>query len=254
MIKKVYRSKFDIENLSRLRTSIPNGIDSFDYKGVVVNKPWGYEYLAFENKHVAIWILHLEQNHATSMHCHPNKKTSLIVLSGEVVCSTLEGWMSLTHRQGLIIDEAVFHSTKAISQGGVFLMEVESPPNKKDLVRFKDEYGRESQVYEGAEKMSRNTVGYEYVDFHDMDFSKRCIKKIRECNLSVTYHSTRNIHTKLKRESGDIICLLQGRLHDYEGNILLSTGDAVMIQKIKSVSKIFSFGDVLYLSLSWRKK
>ena len=31
MIKRVYRSKLDIENLSRLRTSIPRDVDKFDY-------------------------------------------------------------------------------------------------------------------------------------------------------------------------------------------------------------------------------
>jgi len=70
MIKRVYRSKLDIENLSRLRTSIPRDVDKFDYKGVVVNKPWGYEYLMFENSQVAIWILNIKEGYSTSMLFH----------------------------------------------------------------------------------------------------------------------------------------------------------------------------------------
>ena len=33
--------------------------DSFDYSKVIVKKPWGYEYLVFENEFVAIWMLHI---------------------------------------------------------------------------------------------------------------------------------------------------------------------------------------------------
>ena len=52
--------------------------DSFDYSKVIVKKPWGYEYLVFENEFVAIWMLHIVRKRKTSMHCHPQKRTSLI--------------------------------------------------------------------------------------------------------------------------------------------------------------------------------
>jgi len=64
-------------------------IDEPDYTQVLIKKPWGYEYLLFKNKDVAIWILHIEHDFRTSLHCHPNKKTSLTVLEGEVEFSTL---------------------------------------------------------------------------------------------------------------------------------------------------------------------
>lgn len=252
MIKRVYRSRSDIENLSRLRTEIPNGINEFDYRGVVVNKPWGYEYLMLENSHVSIWVLSLKSNHGTSMHCHPNKKTALIVLSGKVICSTLEGWISQQAGEGILIDEAVFHSTKAISEDGAFIMEVESPPDKKDLVRLKDEYGREHQGYEGEEKMTQELEKYEYVDFHDVDFSRRQSKMLKKCRLSICAHrNSANIHRKLKKESGHLICLLQGKLHDSEGNIVLSTGEIGVLPEIKSKPQIFAFGDIVYLTIHY---
>ncbi len=61
-----------------------------DYKQKVVMKPWGYEFLIFENESVAIWYLRIDKGHSTSMHCHPLKKTCLINLSGEALCNTLE--------------------------------------------------------------------------------------------------------------------------------------------------------------------
>jgi len=48
--------------------------DALHYYNAIVKKPWGYEYLAFENEHVAIWILHIIRKRKTSMHCHPRKR------------------------------------------------------------------------------------------------------------------------------------------------------------------------------------
>ena len=188
MIKRFYRSKSDIENLSRLRTVIPTEIDSFDYRGIVVNKPWGYEYLMYDNPYVAVWALYLHHGHKTSMHCHPNKKTSLLVVSGEVVCSTLEGWLLRKKGEGVMIDEGVFHSTRADSNEGAFILEVESPPNKKDLVRLKDEYGRQHLGYEGTSQMSKELDKYDYIDFHSMTIARPMTKTLRDATLCIMHH------------------------------------------------------------------
>lgn len=254
-IKRVYRSKSDIENLSRLRTSIPSEIDTSDYKGIVVNKPWGYEYLMYENKYVAIWILYLKYNEATSMHCHPNKKTSYIVLSGTVVCLTLEGWTERKAGEGLLIDEGVFHSTKVISESGAIVMEMESPPNKKDLVRLKDEYGRENQGYEGPDKMSKDILRYEYIDFHAVKTGRKYSKKLRNCHLSLyCSDKTDDIHRKMKREYGHIICLLQGKLHDVNGNTVLSVGEATQLKELKLHKGLVAFGSIAYLAIDYKKE
>jgi len=254
IVKRIYRSKSDIENLSRLRTLISDEADNFDYKKVVVNKPWGYEYLLYENTHVAIWVLYIKQNHATSMHCHPNKKSSLIVLEGSVICSHLEGYIERKAGEGLLIDEAVFHATKAVSKDGAFVMEIESPPNKKDLVRLKDEYGREHQGYEGLEKMSKDFNKYEYIDFHNGNFAKKCIKTIRNCSISIRFHSNpEDIHGLLMQEQGQIVCIIRGKLHDKSGNIVLSCGEVGVLPDILSKTKTVTFGDIMYLTIHHKK-
>ncbi|KKQ16904.1 MAG: hypothetical protein US31_C0025G0004 [Berkelbacteria bacterium GW2011_GWA1_36_9] len=255
MIKRVYRSKLDIENLSRLRTSIPRDVDKFDYKGVVVNKPWGYEYLMFENSQVAIWILNIKEGYSTSMHCHPTKRTSFAVLCGEVVCSNLEGWTIRREGEGLLVDEAAFHSTKAVSQGDALVMEIESPPNKKDLVRLKDEYGRKDFGYEDKDKMTNKTSNYEYVDFHNLNLKSNTGKKIRNCKIRVQVNkNTSDINKKLQKEFCSIICLLQGKILDHDGNVVLSTGDIAPLSEIKSKKKLVAFGETIYLTLSYNDK
>ena len=143
---------------TKLKSEVRAKQDPFDYSRVIVKKPWGYEYLIFENEFVAIWMLHIVRKRKTSMHSHPQKRTSLILLAGNATCSHLEGSEKLNPMEGIVIEEGVFHLTEASSElpidpqseNGIWVMEIESPPNKADLVRMKDEYGRSGKAYEGC--------------------------------------------------------------------------------------------------------
>jgi mannose-6-phosphate isomerase-like protein (cupin superfamily) len=117
-----------------------------DYSSKVVLKPWGDEYLLFENKKLGVWILNIGKGQKTSLHCHPNKKTGLALLEGRAIVSFLREPKLLMAGDKLSIHPTVFHSTEAISD--VMLLEVESPNLKTDLVRIKDKYGRENLPYE----------------------------------------------------------------------------------------------------------
>ena len=121
------------------------------YKNVVVNKPWGYEYLCYKNEVLAIWLLYIEKDHKTSLHCHPNKHTGLVVLEGTAEVSFLRGASLITGLEKIHIFKSRFHSTKAISDNGIFLLEVETPEDKHDLLRLDDSYGRKYMSYEGVE-------------------------------------------------------------------------------------------------------
>jgi mannose-6-phosphate isomerase-like protein (cupin superfamily) len=254
MITRLYRSKSDIENLSRLKTTIPTGKDRYDYKKYVVNKPWGYEYLMFENKEVSIWILYLAENESTSMHCHPNKKTSLIVIRGEVQCSTLEGFVRSKEGEGLVIESSVFHATRAVSPGGAIIMEMESPPNKRDLVRLKDLYGREGKEYEGVAQMSRELHNYEYIDFHGVAPKMRKTVRLGTCVMSLCVHKRRrSVRNRIQRETAEVLCLLSGELHDHTGNTLLTAGEAVALTELKKISRIGAFHGIMYITISHRQ-
>ena len=74
------------------------------YKNKVVLKPRGYEFLIFENECVAIWHLHIKNQHSTSMHCHPKKKTSLTVLKGKALSNTFQHRNYFEGLSGTIIE------------------------------------------------------------------------------------------------------------------------------------------------------
>ncbi len=127
---------------------------SIDFKNLLVKKPWGSEYLLFENKFCAIWILNINYMENTSMHCHPQKDTSLVCLDGEVSCNTLNESYKLSALDGIFLNKKIFHQTQSTSKQGSFILEIETPVNKFDLVRINDTYGRQGKEYESKENYS----------------------------------------------------------------------------------------------------
>jgi acetolactate synthase-1/2/3 large subunit len=128
----------------------------------VVQKPWGYEYLLYQDKDLAIWLLKLNSDKSTSLHCHLLKKTVMLVLSGNVVVSGLNESFNLKARDYLEIDKKTFHKTYAENEA--FLIEIELPNQKLDLLRLSDDNGRINSTYEGAEYYSKIRKNYNYVD------------------------------------------------------------------------------------------
>ncbi|MFH1798605.1 MAG: thiamine pyrophosphate-binding protein [Candidatus Omnitrophota bacterium] len=154
------------EKINNTVTKKANRTNVFsDYSKVIVKKPWGYEYLVFKNEFVAIWMLHIVRKRRTSMHCHPAKRTGLVLLSGKAKFHTVDKEIELDMLEGVVIEKGVFHSTEAFnpllmnpqSENGIWVMEIESPPLKTDLVRMKDKYGRAGTSYEGTEHMVHKT-------------------------------------------------------------------------------------------------
>ena len=109
---------------------------------IAKRKPWGCEFLAYENDNVAIWHLLIDPWAETSLHCHPNKKTGLIVLQGGAKVCFLSGGEKLFAGEKVMIREGVFHRTVNMTSSTLHLYEIESPVDKSDLVRIDDKYDR----------------------------------------------------------------------------------------------------------------
>ena len=117
-----------------------------DWRGVSVGKPWGWESEFYREGIISMWQLNIMAGAETSMHCHPGKRTILIVEAGYCTIETLSGSHELKPGDVAHIEPGAFHRTK--TRAGAVLIEVESPPNKADIVRLQDRYGREGQAYE----------------------------------------------------------------------------------------------------------
>ena len=199
--------------------------DFFDYSKVVIKKPWGQEYLMYRNDEIALWALHITKKSKTSMHCHPHKKTALIVLSGRVLCKTLTSENELTTGQGFVIEKGVFHSTEAISSG-VVVMELETPTNKRDLVRLHDAYGRSGKGYEGV--LHHMPLDDSLCHFHKQDERYHCEKKFGDCNLTVTkFLDTKDLQEKIKTHTADVVTVLKGNIEILRQDVFLGVGDTM---------------------------
>ena len=120
--------------------------DGFDWLNVRVKKPWGHEVERYRDQQCSIWWLNIYQNMETSMHCHPAKTTLLVMIDGLAMLSTLSMQKGLNKGDVVVIEPGAFHRTTAV-HGNVLMYEIESPPNKRNLVRLADSYGR-GQGYE----------------------------------------------------------------------------------------------------------
>ena len=142
------------------------------YVNKLVKKPWGEEYLIFQNNVVAIWLLKIKPNHHTSLHCHTEKKTGLILLDGKIEINL--GFYDkriLEAPDKIMIRPGLFHSIKAISKSGLHALEFETPFKKNDLVRFQDDYGRQAKHYEGR-KFTKN-IGSNFIKFKKPKLGKK---------------------------------------------------------------------------------
>jgi mannose-6-phosphate isomerase-like protein (cupin superfamily) len=118
--------------------------DGKRYTGIDVEKPWGKERELWLTREVSVWRLHINPGQETSLHCHTNKTSLMIVESGEVRLETLGGESPVTG--SVLIERGVFHRLK--SPTGAVVIEVEWPPNRCDLVRLEDKYSRKATGYE----------------------------------------------------------------------------------------------------------
>lgn len=228
MITKILSQDIDKHSMPPQHTVFPITGEKQDYKNVVVDKPWGYEYLMFENEHVAIWVLFLKERAKTSMHCHPKKLTSLIVLEGEVRTSSLGEKFDLKKLDGIIIDKGVFHSTSTDFGVGAFVMEIETPPEKADLVRINDQYGRENKGYESGPSISRDLEKYEHFGFHEpIDVERKIVEKVIK-KSKVVLHTQEEWETLLHEIEVKDFCVLSFLdtfLVDSKGEIVVGVGE-----------------------------
>ncbi len=135
----------------------------------------------------------------------------------------------------LMIRPGLFHSTKAISKKGATVLEIETPINKNDLVRFKDNYGRENKPYEGKEKMTKKTN--KNLIFKIPKINE--INKYKTKNLEITVEKHSISKNLFKKPKNTIFAVLGGGLVDRKNQYVLSPGDIVKTDTIKKLSKVF---------------
>lgn len=236
-------SKKDVDALHRIisnKKDIVEKIQPSTYSGKVVLKPWGYEFLVFETDEIAVWLLHIKQGNSTSMHCHPQKKTSLIILSGRAMSVTFSARNYLEGGDAIILEKGVFHFTKVLSENGLFMFEVETPPQKTDLVRFEDRYGRESVGYEGiTEMVTENLQEYGYFKFEETDgYQNKIYENDKYGVIFVFFQNNDEFQKNFKVGSHGLYTCCKGRLLDGNDNVVLDLGETQKTDVLSNIKDI----------------
>lgn len=206
-----------------------------NYESNIVKKPWGYEYLVYENEDVGLWFLHINENQSTSMHCHPQKTTGLVVLDGTVELSFLADHRTLNKLDKVMIRRGLFHSSKAISTNGANIFEIETPKDKHDLVRLNDKYGREAKPYEDSSFEEEKDRDMLWITDPELDEMKTY--KFSGCNLLV--ETIDDLSVINNKNDSDLIMFLRGGMVRNIGGIshcVTVPGDVGHAHIIKQVS------------------
>lgn len=232
MIKKIRQSDLDIRYLSLNKyTATPINID---FRKIVVDKPWGHEYLMHSTPEVEVWNLFIRHQRSTSMHCHPNKKTSLIVIKGRTIFSTLNESWELQPYDSVIIDGGVFHSTESISKDGARVLEFETPPMKHDLVRLQDKYGRANTNYEGEKRMRPDA---QYTRFFNQE--NKIIQDQHNNRMYIKKINDKKDLINLPNPDTTLAVLLGGAIKSESGEHLYSATNVLTIEELQDIDCIF---------------
>jgi mannose-6-phosphate isomerase-like protein (cupin superfamily) len=211
-----------------------------DYRNVIVSKPWGHEYLVYENEQVALWFLHINAGQSTSMHCHPTKTTGLVLLEGSAELSFLADKKLIHAPEKQMIRRGLFHSTKAMTPDGCRLFEIETPNDKEDIVRLSDRYGRESAGYENSQHEMNRTDQCLWIE----DPSRNQIVKQNIENLFFSVERTDSLDFLEGRNPNDIVIFLKGglgRMVDGKKRLATVPGDVGKVEIVKQVAKEMEF-------------
>ncbi len=225
------------------------------YSDKVVYKPWGYEYVIYNDLNkLAITLVKINFGHKTSLHCHPQKKTGFIILDGNALVQIglySENSKYYKPLSRLVLRPGLFHSIKSISKNGLYALEFETPYKKKDLVRFKDNYGRQKKDYEG--KNFTKNLDSNFFKFKKPQIGKKRLYKFN--NLEILLEKRKNLKNFSRRDSKSSTAILSGKIIDKKGQNVISYGEIVKTSTLRILSDRFKIKKPLtVLKVSKKKK
>ena len=177
-----------------------------NYLNIVCNKPWGKEYFVFQNENIGIWLLHINENEKTSVHCHFKKDTILIPIKNTFKIDLFSSFKILNELDMLYIPKKTFHGLGSYKDDSVIL-EIEiytdkiNYTDKNDLLRLRDKYNRDKHSYEKS--VVENQME-DKINFHDKN--------------KLIYGDTTVTTCEKIEKNKNLIFLLEGKL--FKNNIL----------------------------------
>lgn len=218
-----------------------------DYLKKINDKPWGKEYLAYQNKEIGIWILHVNKNQETSLHCHFKKDTILIPISGCFKINLYDKFTILNLFDSIYVPRNTFHGIHSYADNSI-LMEIEiytehiSYTDKNDLLRIRDIYNRDKTHYETS-VIERTPYENEIMVFEDL---KQYSINNTEVNI-VDITSLKDLKIEY-----DKIILLEGSI--YLNNSKITSGSFIDLNSnysfLTDYIKVVCFSNINYKQIN----
>ncbi len=208
------------------------------YNNYLVKKPWGEEYTIFsDRKKIAITLVKINPKKSTSLHSHPSKKTGFIILKGspkiQIGIHKKNTWKSKV-LSILVLRPGLFHSISNINKkSDVIALEFETPYKKRDLIRFKDRYGRQNKGYENKKFMKK-------LDSNNITFKNTNDKQRYNLfgkDITITKIKSRDQILKLSNKS--VSAILDGVIVDKNKKSVISFGEIIKTKTLKMLTKQF---------------
>jgi mannose-6-phosphate isomerase-like protein (cupin superfamily) len=198
----------------------------------VIKKPWGFEYVAFKKKNIlCLTYLYINPKQKTSLHCHYKKKTGFIIINGKASVQLglyKSNIKTYNAPDKLMIRPGLFHQIKNIGKKPLEILELESPYNKFDLIRFEDYYGREKKRYETISTKIKKKF----------NLNKKKIKFILDkCIIEIKEH--KDFNNLVKNKMSSIHALLDGNIINNNKINVMPLGDIIRTGTLKKISTRF---------------
>jgi mannose-6-phosphate isomerase-like protein (cupin superfamily) len=217
---------------------------SKDIYKTIINKPWGNEYCVYKTNNLSIWLLKIDPSKKTSLHCHPTKKTGLILLGGTVSISLIERIFTLEGFKKLIFRHGMFHQTHNISTEPVYLIEVETPDNKYDLIRIEDDYGRKYTKFEGENN-------WDDISENPFLISDINISTFKNFNFEIT--TLKNVKEKQLNDDDLIVILENSGFISKDNQLLCDCGEVLTFKIFKFLADKFEINTNIKSLIIWKK-
>ena len=204
-------------------------------------KPWGYEYVIYNDSNkLAVTFLYIKYGRKTSLHSHPQKKTGFIILEGKasVQIGIYKNTKLFSSLSRLVFRPGLFHSLKAINKKGLYALEFEAPYKKNDLLRLKDNYGRQKNM---KAKNIQKIFGTDLIRFKKPQIGKKNFYHFN--NIEVLIETCKNL--KGLKYDNSSSAILSGKIIDNKGQEVIKAGEVVKTSTLKILSKQFKVLKIL---------
>lgn len=212
---------------------------SFNFSNRVILKPWGEEYVIFNNKKkLAITYLKIKKNSSTSLHCHPKKKTGFLILKGTAEVQVgiyKENIKKYKPLSILVLRPGLFHKIKASKNSDLYALEVENPYIKSDLVRMQDNYGRKEKGYESLEysrKLNDQDILFKHPKKKENKFYK-----LNGVKINISY--TENFKNLKSLDNKSVLIILDGKIVSKKNKTIITFGEIIKSLTLKKLLDYF---------------